>query len=550
MSHLSIRRGTTALITLSVAALLAFAGCVKDAPAPKKEQAKAAAPAATGDKVKVEFYVMSKCPFGVKVEDAFKPVLDKIGGSIDFHLDFIVNEDPNQPTGFSAMHGEAEVKGNIWQLCARKHYPDNYKWMDYVACTNKQWRQIPAGLDECAGKDGFDAAKMKACAEGQEGKDLLKASMEKTKARSATGSPTIYMNNERYSGGRTENDFMRAVCNSIKGAKPEPCASIPEPKKVNAIVLTDARCKTCNSDRILGQIKGMFPGLNATTFDYTKGAGKAKYEAMSKTSKLLLPAILFDNTVKEAQGYARVQRYLVPHGEWHLLRLGAKWDPTAEICDNKKDDTGNGKVDCDDPTCAQQLVCREEKKKQLDVFVMSQCPFGVRALDAMDEVLKNFGDEMNFKIHFIADEDPNSPSGFRALHGEPEVRENIRELCAIKHYAKGRKYMDYILCRNKNIRSEDWKACTGKNGIKASVIEKCSTGAEGKKLHGDDIKIAKSLGIGASPTWLANNKHKFSGVDPETIKRNFCQHNPGTKNCDKKLSGPKQGAPSGGGCGQ
>ena len=472
MSQLSIRRGTTALITLSVAALLAFAGCVKDAAAPKKEQAKAAAPAAgakaddkkaapaaaakaddkkaapaaaTGDKVKVEFYVMSKCPFGVKVEDAFKPVLDKIGASIDFHLEFIVNEDANQPTGFSAMHGEAEVKGNIWQLCARKHYPDNYKWMGYVACTNKQWRQIPQGLEECAGKDGFDAAKMKACAEGQEGKDLLKASMEKAKARSATGSPTIYVNNERYSGGRTENDFMRGICNSMKGAKPEPCAAIPEPKKVNAIVLTDARCKTCNSDRIVGQIKGMFPGLSATTFDYTKDDGKAKYTAMSKTSKLLLPAILFDNTVKEAEGYARVQRYVVPHGEWHLLRLGAKWDPTSEICDNKKDDTGNGKVDCADSTCAQQLVCREEKKKQLDVFVMSQCPFGVRALDAMDEVLKNFGDEMDFNIHFIADEDPNSPSGFRALHGEPEVRENIRELCAIKHYAKGRKYMEYVL---------------------------------------------------------------------------------------------------------
>ena len=33
------------------------------------------------------------------------------------------------------------------------------------------------------------------------------------------------------------------------------------------------------------------------------------------------------------------------------------------------------------------LLCREEKKNALDVFVMSQCPYGVLGLDAMKEVL-------------------------------------------------------------------------------------------------------------------------------------------------------------------
>ena len=251
-----------------------------------------------------------------------------------------------------------------------------------------------------------------------------------------------------------------------------------------------------------------------------------------------------------------------------MLRLGAKWDPTAEICDNETDDTGNGKVDCADPTCAETLACREEKKKQLDVFVMSQCPFGVRALDAMDEVITNFGDEMTFNIQFIADLDPSTPSGFKALHGEPEVLENIRELCAFTHYNKNYEYMDYILCRNKNIRSADWKSCTGPElyktletakikarykapkGISAEVIDKCATGGEGKKLHAASIKIAKGLGIGASPTWLANNRNKFSGVDPNTIKQNFCKFNPGLKNCDKTLSGPAPNAGPAGGCGQ
>lgn len=527
----------------------AAAASAKSAAAPAGENAQPAAAAPAG-KVSVEFYVMSQCPFGVQVENAFKPVLAKMGDHVDFQLHFIANEDPNQAVGFSAMHGETEVLGNIWQLCAIDQYGDDYKYMDFIECMNRDMRSIPNNAEACATSGGLDAAALKACATGQKGKDLLSASIKKTQARRATGSPTIYIADQRYSGGRTENDFIRAICNAFdKGGRPTTCSEIPEPKKVNAIVVTDSRCKDCNTDRIIGQIKGLFPGLVASTYDYTTPEGKAKYTELAAKGELLLPAIFFDDSVKEGAGFSRVQRYLVPHGAMKLLRLGAKWDPTSEICDNKLDDTGNGKVDCDDDTCAQQLVCRTEKKATLDVFVMSQCPFGVKALDSMAEVLDNFGDAMDFNIHFIADVDPNAPSGFSALHGEPEVRENIRELCAIKHYAKNHKYMDYILCRNKNIRSEDWKECTGgKTGIDASVIQTCSEGAEGKTLHGEDIKMAKALGIGASPTWLANNKYKFSGIDAETIKRNFCQYNPGTKNCDKKLTADP-GAPAGG-CGQ
>ena len=175
---------------------------------------------------------------------------------------------------------------------------------------------------------------------------------------------------------------------------------------------------------------------------------------------------------------------------------------------------------------------------------MSQCPYGVKALDSMKEVLEAFGNDIDFNVHFIANE--TAPGKFKSLHGQPEVDENIRELCAMKHYKKNYKYMDYILCRNKKIRSKEWKTCAV-NGIKASVIEKCSTGAEGTKLLSEDVKIAKGLGIGASPTWLANNKFKFSGIAAEAIKQQVCKRNPGKKGCDKKLkanvSAPK------GGCG-
>jgi hypothetical protein len=187
-------------------------------------------------------------------------------------------------------------------------------------------------------------------------------------------------------------------------------------------------------------------------------------------------------------------------------------------------------------------VCREEITQKLDVFVMSQCPFGTQALDAMKEVLEAFPN-MDFDVNFIASYDEATDT-FSALHGQPEVDENIRELCAIKHYPDDYKYMEYIWCRNKNIRSTEWEDCATDNGMDAETIRACSEGEEGKNLHIENIKLANELGIGASPTWLANNQLTFSGISAEAVKQNYCSENPGLPGCSKTLSG-QAAAPSG-----
>jgi len=79
----------------------------------------------------------------------------------------------------------------------------------------------------------------------------------------------------------------------------------------------------------------------------------------------------------------------------------------------------------------------------------------------MKEVLDAFGKDIQFNINFIASA---AGDGFQSLHGQGEVDEDIRELCAITKYAKDMKYMDYIWCRNQDIKG-DWKKCTGDNGI-------------------------------------------------------------------------------------
>lgn len=311
--------------------------------------------------------------------------------------------------------------------------------------------------------------------------------------------------------------------------------SRPRSAAVKLILLVDKRCRSrrCRTARTVAKIKRAAPSLKVERLDWSSPRAK---EIFSAEGLKFLPAYLFTANAVHDPGLRRLARYLkpTPKGALRQLKVRSDFDPHAEICDNEKDDTGNGLTDCKDPTCKEAAVCRPEIPKRLALFVMSQCPYGTRALDSMSEVLKAFGNRIDFKIHFIASV---RGDGFRSLHGQAEVDENIRELCTIKHYPKNYKYMDYIWCRNRKIKDKHWQTCTGKKtGIDAKVIAACATGDEGKKLLREDLKLAQKLRIGSSPTWMANNRHVFHGIPPETIKRAFCKRNKGLAGCEKKLS--------------
>ena len=84
----------------------------------------------TGEKVKLDFHIMSKCPFGVKVLEAIAPVMDKMGERVELNVHYIGREKDGELT---SMHGEQEVQGNILQLCAADQ-GDSKAWMAFLKC--------------------------------------------------------------------------------------------------------------------------------------------------------------------------------------------------------------------------------------------------------------------------------------------------------------------------------------------------------------------------------------------------------------------------------
>lgn len=537
------------------------------------------------DAVKIDLYVMSKCPYGVQAEDGLKPAYDKLKNNINLSINYIADEDGKG--GFTSLHGETEVQGNIVQLCAKKYDADKY--FDLIACQNKDYSNIPANWESCAKEIKLaNIDKVKTCYAGEEGKNLLRENIKLAKAAQVSGSPTYYIAGTQYQGSRDEGAIIKEVCkNNPKiasckdtsacfadtdcnsdvakvgkcinpGAKNAKCDYVAA-NPVSLTVLNDKRCPDCGSmeAQITDSLKQIFKGLNVKSIDYSDVGGKDLFNTISTDGSQVkldtLPAYLFSDDIKNGEGYTSVEKYLYPtkDSKYQVLAVGSQFDPTKEICDNNADDNKNGKIDCADSDCAGSTVCRKEVSKRLDVFVMSDCPYGNQAELAMKEVVANFGKNIDFHVNYIASK--NSDGTFNSLHGEYEAQQDKVELCVNKYAPV--KNLEFMNCMNeKGIKATKWQDCASQVGIAQKLVNSvntCSTGSEGTYLLEQNIKIAETLGVGASPTWLVNNKYQGSALDPESIKTLFCQYNPGTAGCEKTLTGNAQAstaANAGAGC--
>jgi len=202
---------------------------------------------------------------------------------------------------------------------------------------------------------------------------------------------------------------------------------------------------------------------------------------------------------------------------------------------------------------------------------MSHCPYGIKAGNAMKEVLTNFGANIKFKMHYITsvfDEAAyqdyprkewctklEDGMWYCSMHREEETQENFRQICAQSLYPQGSKFVDFVLCRNLNPSDPNWQKCATDNGMDAAKIEACAKGDKAKQLIKADSDLCDNLAVHGSPTYMWNNKTiDRANPSPEAIKTVFCKYNEGTPGCEKTLSGeppaPEGAKTAGGGaCG-
>jgi hypothetical protein len=81
-------------------------------------------------------------------------------------------------------------------------------------------------------------------------------------------------------------------------------------------------------------------------------------------------------------------------------------------------------------------------KPTVELFVMSYCPYGVRAETAVTPLKELFGNKIDLKIRFIVQVSGSTIESVQSLHGLTEAKENARQLAIVKLYPD--KYWDYL----------------------------------------------------------------------------------------------------------
>ena len=168
----------------------------------------------------------------------------------------------------------------------------------------------------------------------------------------------------------------------------------------------------------------------------------------------------------------------------------------------------------------------ENKQAQpgvLEVFVMSQCPYGVRVEDLIVKAKKEgkFPADKTVKIRYIVSYDERN--GFNSMHGSGEWEEDVRQLLIAKYYPS--KFWKYLEIRNKDYRSSRWDKAMEQAGINVKKLMK-KFDTEGMELLKAEAKHTAEFGVGASPTLIWEGKVQL-GLDTAATLEGFGFLNPG-----------------------
>jgi protein-disulfide isomerase len=186
---------------------------------------------------------------------------------------------------------------------------------------------------------------------------------------------------------------------------------------------------------------------------------------------------------------------------------------------------------------------------EVEVFVMSYCPYGTQAQAAMIPVARLLGDKANIKIRFVD----------YAMHGKKEVDENTRQYCIQKEQSN--KLWNYLECF---ISSDDTEACQSTAGIDTTKLNACVAATDEEfnitGLYNDkstwsggqypqynvDTALNSRYGVQGSPTLIINGVTYSGARSPEAFKTAICSaFNTSPAECEQEL-GSGQATASGG----
>ncbi|MFK7950919.1 MAG: hypothetical protein AB8G11_25290 [Saprospiraceae bacterium] len=166
----------------------------------------------------------------------------------------------------------------------------------------------------------------------------------------------------------------------------------------------------------------------------------------------------------------------------------------------------------------------QKENVKIDLYVMSQCPYGVKAEEALVPILKEMGNKVEFNIFFIANVKGNNE--FQALHGEPEVMENRRQLVIARHYSD--KFYDYLIERAKDYRKDDWTNAGKTVGLDINKVNTLVQSQTEIDVFTRNVTFGNIKKIYGSPSLFINGKQYHGSYAEKQKSLRKAQEAPGT----------------------
>jgi len=157
------------------------------------------------------------------------------------------------------------------------------------------------------------------------------------------------------------------------------------------------------------------------------------------------------------------------------------------------------------------------------LFVMSFCPYGNVAEDAMYPVVDSIGESMYFEPVYIVS---GGPGAWSSLHGNVELNQDVREKIIYNLYGPD-VWMDYVYDVNQKCDYTNadtcWKDPAETMGINTTEVEELfNNQTYVDELLMKDASITSAYGVSGSPTLIINGMKMSIARTPEAYKQAIC----------------------------
>ena len=199
-----------------------------------------------------------------------------------------------------------------------------------------------------------------------------------------------------------------------------------------------------------------------------------------------------------------------------LFPQGAEITPATTATDNTNSTANIPKTD----------------KSTTMLFVMSFCPYGNQAEDAISPVINLLKGKANVQLHYViySNYQGGGPtycldkeSKYCSMHGIQEVHQDVRELCVQKYQPD--KLWNFVTQINATCGAGNadtcWEAVAKTAGIDTAKIKTCQTN-EATTLLASELALNTKYGVQGSPTLLVNETEFSGDRSSEGYKTGIC----------------------------